>query len=241
VKDLTTDTFFNHRIKVHQYRSGYRFSIDAVLLSYFAGLVSHDVVLDLGTGCGIIPLIMAYRNPEDRIYGIEVQKELAEIAALNVKDNQMEDRITILCQDMLTLSKKNLPVSIDLIVCNPPYRKQTSGRINPDPQRAVARHEIRVNLSDILKTASCILDISGRFMTIYPAARAAEILSQMQAFDLEPKSLRLIHPNYQSNASFALVEARRGGKSGLTIHPPLFMYKDDGRYTDEMEKIFHTD
>jgi len=238
MNDFSSDTFFNDRLRIRQYKSGYRFSIDAIFLSYYAGLYGHDVVLDLGTGCGVIPLIMAYRNPKLRIYGVEVQKELAEIAAFNVKDNQMADRIIILCQDMVTLTKKDIPLPIDMVVCNPPYRKRASGRINPNTQRAVARHEIQTDLSGILNTASRILDISGRFITIYPAVRTAEILSQMHASGLEPKFLRMIHSFHHSNSSFVLVEARQGGNSGLTIGPPLFIYQNDGRYTEEIENMF---
>ena len=236
--ELTTDAFFDNRLKIMQYRSGYRFSLDAVLLSYYAGLIARDVILDLGTGCGVIPLIMSYRNPKIRIYGIEVQEELAEIAVQNVRNNHMEERITILCQDMVTLAKHTIPVPVDLVVCNPPYRKQSTGRINPNFQRAIARHEIRIDLNGILKTAYRMLDISGRFITIYPANRAAEILSQMHSNGLEPKFLRMIHSFHYSDASFMLVEARKGGHTGIAIAPPLIVYENDGAYTQEIEKIF---
>lgn len=238
LKELTTDAFFDNRLRIMQYRSGYRFSLDAVLLSYYAGLLARNVILDLGTGCGVIPLIMSYRNPKIRVYGIEVQEELAEIAIQNVRNNQMEERITILCQDMATLVKSIIPDPVDLVVCNPPYRKQSTGRINPNSQRAIARHEICIDLNGILKTASRMLDISGRFIAIYPANRTAEILSQMHANELEPKFLRMVHSFHHSDASFMLVEARKGGHTGITIAPPLIIYENDGTYTPEIEQMF---
>jgi len=229
LNDITIDAFFNKRLRIRQYRSGYRFSIDAVLLSYYAGLLSSEVVLDLGTGCGVIPLIMAFRNPDIRIYGVELQTALAEVARLNVKDNHMSERITIFCQDMTTLTRKDVTEPVDLVVCNPPYRKPSSGRMNPDPQRAMARHEIGVDLNGICATASRMLNISGRFVIIYPATRAIEILTVLHLTGLEPKLLRMIHSFHHSNASLVLVEARQGGNPGITVVPPLFIYKDDGR------------
>lgn len=148
MKTLTTDTFLNGHLQVKQNRSGYRFSIDAVLLACHIRLQPGDKVLDLGTGCGIIPLILAHRHKKVKVYGVEVQKELADIASENVKENRMEDRITILCRDMKELKHDMVSGPVDLIVCNPPYRKAGSGRMNPDQQKAVARHEIKVNLND---------------------------------------------------------------------------------------------
>jgi len=237
---LTTDTFFSGGIKVKQYRDGYRFSIDPVLLSCYAKPGTGETVVDLGTGCGIIPLILAYRNPDIEIYGVEVQTELAEIAITNVRENRMEDRITILCEDMVALRGDMLPKSVDVVVCNPPYRKAESGRISPNRQRAIARHEIRVTLYEVVETARRMLDISGRFITIYPAERTLDILSQMRASDLEPKWLRNIHSYRHSNAALVLIEGIKGGHSGMKIKPPLIIYREDDTYTDEVEKMMES-
>lgn len=238
MNSLTTDTFFKGRIRVKQYRSGYRFSIDSVLLANLSRPRPRDVVLDLGTGCGIIPLILAYRFPETRLYGIEVQADLAEIAHLNANENNMGHRMTILCQDMVSLDKETIPVPVDLVICNPPYRTINSGRINPNRQRAVARHELRVTLDDIVDTARRLLNASGRFSTIYPAGRTTEILSQMKDAGLEPKYLRMVHSYRHSDATRVLVEGVRGGRSGITIGPPLVIYQSGGAYTEEVEKMF---
>ncbi|MBW2642213.1 MAG: methyltransferase [Deltaproteobacteria bacterium] len=133
---LTTDSLFNGSILVKQHGAGYRFSLDAVLLAQHARPSPDDTVLDLGTGCGIIPLILAYRHPKIIIYGVEVQKELADIATLNIAENGMEDRITIHCKDLKRLKQDMTCGPVDLVVTNPPYMKVASGRLNPNQQRA---------------------------------------------------------------------------------------------------------
>ncbi len=237
MNSLTTDTFFNGRIRVLQSRSGYRFSIDAVILASHAGKHNAGKVLDLGTGCGIIPLILAFRNPDIKIYGVEVQKGLADIAALNVKENHMEDCITILCKDMKDLKYDMVSGPADMVVSNPPYRKAHSGRINPNRERAVARHEIKAALPDVIETARRILRISGRFIMIYPAERLTECLMQMQSSGIEPKYLRMIHSGHRTEAKLVLAEGVRGGRPGVKVGPPLVIYCEDGSYTDEVKGI----
>ena len=139
--ELTLDILFDGRLKVWQPRHGYRFSIDAVLLAHQVRLQSEETVLDLGTGCGIIPLILAYRHPDIISFGIEIQKELAHIAIANVDANHLQNQIRVLCRDMRRLKPEDIGGPVDLVVCNPPYHKPKSGRINPDRQRAIARHE----------------------------------------------------------------------------------------------------
>ncbi|MDM8549844.1 methyltransferase [Desulfobacterales bacterium HSG2] len=208
-------------------------------------LAAHTVpltdgrVLDLGTGCGIIPLILAYQNPKVRIYGIEVQKGLADIAERNVKENGVADRITILYGDMKTLTRDMISGPVNLVVSNPPYRKAGSGRINPNRERAVARHEIKAALSDVIETATRMLPISGKFVTIYPAERMTDLLTGMRSAGIEPKFLRLIHSEQGTEAKLLLAEGVRKGRPGLKIGPPLFIYHKDGTYTDEVEKMMN--
>lgn len=238
---LTTDTFFNGRIQVKQNRSGYRFSIDPVLLAHHAKPGPGDTVLDLGTGCGIIPLILAYHHPAITIWGIEIQPDLAHIAEINVKENQMKGRIHILCEDIKSLTNEMISKPVNLIVSNPPYRKANSGRINPDLEKAIARHEIRISLPEVIEIASRMLSISGRFITIYPAERMTDILMQMRESGLEPKYIRMIHSKQDTPAKLVLIEAMKGGHTGTSIGPPLITYQNDGSYTDEVEKMFSPD
>lgn len=238
MKFLTTDTFFNGRIQVKQSRSGYRFSIDAVLLAWHARPRPADTVLDLGTGCGIIPMILAYRYPGIKVFGIEVQTELAQIAALNVSENHMEDHIVIHQMDMKTLKQSTTAGPVDLVISNPPYRKSRSGRTNPDHQRAVARHEIKVTLYDVAETARRMLKTSGRLIMVYPAERLVDLLVQMRSVGIEPKSMRLIHSERNAEAKLILIEGKKGGRAGLKTGPPLIIYRKNGAYSDEVEKMF---
>jgi tRNA1Val (adenine37-N6)-methyltransferase len=234
----TTDTFFNGRIQVKQNQAGYRFSIDAVLLAYQAAPRSGDKVIDLGSGCGIISLIMAFRNPDISIYAAEVQEELAQLAVFNVRDNHLQDRITVLSTDMKAIKPDMTAGPVDLVVCNPPYRRPGSGRLNPNSQRAVARHELKANLQDVIGSTRPILKTSGRFVTIYTAERTADILCQMRTDSIEPKYIRAIHSNPHSEAKLILIEGIKGGNPGLKISSPLIIYKENGDYTDEVQQMF---
>ena len=234
----TTDTFFNGKIRIAQDRAGYRFSIDAVLLAYFADPRSGNKVLDLGTGCGIIPLILAYRQPQIELYGVEVQAELAELAAANVRENQLQDRIAVICVDMKSLRPAMTGGPVDLVVCNPPFRRRGSGRINPDAQRAVARHEIKANLGDVLQTSRRMLRTAGRLVLIYTAGRLTDILSRMRADGIEPKFIRMIHSRQDTEAALILIEGVKGGRPDLKIAPPLIIYDKKNDYTDEVGSMF---
>ena len=234
----TSDTFYNGKIRITQDRTGYRFSIDAVLLAHFADPRSGDKVLDLGTGCGIIPLILAHRQPQIDIYGIEIQTELAELAVSNVKENQLEDRITVFCSDLKSLRPAMTAGPVDLVVCNPPFRRQGSGRINPDSQRAVARHEIKTNLADIIQTTHRMLRVAGRVIFIYTAVRLTDILFRMRTAGIEPKFMRAIHSRPDAEAVLIVVEGVKGGRPDLKIGPPLIIYDQKNDYTDEVASMF---
>jgi tRNA1Val (adenine37-N6)-methyltransferase len=181
---------------------------------------------------------LTYRNPDIHVYGIEIQNELANLAASNVDANHMRNRITVLCRDMRNLKPDMIGGPVDVIVCNPPYRKPNSGRLNPDPQRAVARHEIKVSLIDVLQTVRCMLRTAGRFVTIYTAQRSAELLSQMRLGGIEPKFIRTIHSQLDAAAKLILVVGVKGARSGTKIGPPLIIYNADGQYAAEVEKMF---
>lgn len=221
-----------------QQRRGYRFSIDAVLLADHVRVRPDERVVDLGAGCGIIPLILGYRHPRLNIFGVEIQEALAQLAGLNVKENGMGDRVAILHDDLKAIDIEKTGGPVDLVVSNPPYRRCNSGRINPDPQRAVARHEIASTLSDIVEAARRLLVPSGRFVTIYTAERLADVLWQLRSCDIEPKVLRTIHAKVQSDAKMILVEGVKDARAGMTLMKPLVIYRDDGAYTDEVEAMF---
>jgi len=234
----TTDTFFDGKIKVMQSRAGYRFSIDSVLLAFHAAPRPGDKVLDLGTGCGIISLIMAVRQPDIRIFAVELQTELAGLAEANVGQNQLANRIQVMHTDMRLLKPNMTGGPADLIVCNPPYRRPGSGRINPAQERAVARHEIEVSLIDILATARRMLRTAGRFVVIYSVERTTDIISCMRSEQIEPKFMRMIHSNRNSEAKLVLIEGVKGARPGLKVTPSLIIYDDTGDYSEEVKPMF---
>jgi tRNA1Val (adenine37-N6)-methyltransferase len=235
---LSEDTFFNGKLKVRQQRQGYRFSVDAVILAHHVHPAPGQTVLDLGTGCGIIPLILAYRFPQARYFGIEIQKELAETAMANVKLNGLEDRIRIVCADMRNLPDTTLPNPVDWVVSNPPYHRSQTGRLNPDRQRALARHEIAVTLPEIVATGRKVLKNGGRFAVIYTAERMVEFLQQLTAAGIAPKTCRMIHSGRRTRAKLMLIEGVRGAQPGLVVAPPLILYEEDGVYTEEVQAMF---
>mgnify|MGYP001034431993 CR=1 FL=1 len=213
------DCFMDGRLKLIQSKDGYRFSIDAILLAEFVTIRQGDVIVDLGTGCGVIPLILLLTKLVGYAFGLEIQEELAGQAARNVLLNGFDDKMGVVQGDI-----KNPPIveeSADVVICNPPYRQVKSGRINPDPRRAIARHEIMASIDDILRAARSVLRKKGRLALIYSSVRLADILVRMRRFDMEPKKIQIIYPDLNSGAKLVLVEAILGGRPGLKISPPI--------------------
>jgi len=231
---MTTETPFLKGLRICQKRKGYRFSIDAVVLAHHVSLKAPAVAVDLGTGCGIIPLILASRFPLLQVYGIEIQKDLAELALKNVRLNHMEGQITILHTDMKDLGPYLRSGVADVVCSNPPYRKLHAGRLNPDPEKAVAKHEVKAAISDVLSVAEKLLKTSGRVFVIYAADRATDLLTQMRASKLEPKGLRWVHSKENQNAELVLAEGLKRGKPGLKVAAPLVVHNKDGSYSQEM-------
>lgn len=238
MEPLTRDYFFNGDIVLNQPKSGYRFSIDAVILSHLARPQAGETVLDLGTGCGVIPIILAFRHPGIRVIGVEIQPSLLDLARQNVAANRMTHRVTMIHKDMGQLTIADIDGPVNLVVTNPPYRQQGSGRINADSQRAVARHELRVDLKTVLVTARRMLHTSGRFSIIYPTVRIVDLMAAMRSTGIEPKKLTMIHSKPATLASLVAITGVKGGKPGLEVGPPLYLYHDDGTYTHRLETMF---
>ena len=216
----TIDSFLDGKLQIIQSRQGYRFSVDALLLAEFVSVRSDDVVVDLGTGCGIISLVLAVKSKVGCIVGIELQEELASQAHRNAVLNKLEKKITIIRGDLRHLPMG--PAFAHIVVCNPPYRRKKSGRINPDSSKAIARHELSTKVNDILFAGKTLLKEGGKLALIYPANRLAEIFAKMRIQDIEPKRLQIVFPNSHSHAKLAMIEGRLHGKSGVKILPPLF-------------------
>jgi tRNA1Val (adenine37-N6)-methyltransferase len=239
IRNETFDTLFGGKLRVFQEQHGYRLSIDAFLLAGFVWLRRGDRVIDLGTGVGIIPLILGIRGEDaEQIAGVEIQETLAELAKRNVLLNGLEDLITIYQGDMRELNDTLWPSSFDVLVTNPPYYRVSSGRINPSTQKAVARHEITCTINDVLQATCYLLREGGRMFIIYPATRAITLFDSLRSVSLEPKRIRWIYSREGEKATFILTEAHKGGGEGVEVLPPLFIYSVTGSYTPEMEALY---
>jgi tRNA1Val (adenine37-N6)-methyltransferase len=237
MEPLTRDHFFNGRIVLNQPKSGYRFSIDAVILAHLACPAPGETILDLGTGCGVIPIMLALRYPEIRVIGVELQSSLGDLARRNVADNRMTDRVRIVDKDMVDLVPADIGGPVDRVVTNPPYRKRESGRINADSQKAVARHELTIDLESVLMTARRLLRKSGRFCIIYPSVRTVDLMAAMRSTGLEPKTLTMIHAKPAAPARLVAITGVKCGRPGLEVGPPLHLYHADGTYSRTVEAM----
>lgn len=234
----TLDEILNGRLRVFQKKRGYRFSLDAVLLAHFVSLKSKSRAIDLGTGSGIIPLILAVRFPYSFWTGLEVQEQLAGLAVKSIELNRLQNRINIVPGDAREVKNIFPAHSFDAVTFNPPYRKINSGRINPDGEKAIARHEIKGSLKDFLQAAGYLLKPAGKVFTIYPAKRLAELVSCFRANSIEPKRMKFVFSDEKSAAEFVLAEGRKDSREELKIEPPLFIYDKDKKYTRQMNGIF---
>ncbi len=233
----TLDTLFEGRLKILQKKEGYRFSIDALLLAHFAEPRPRDRIIDLGTGCGIIPLVMIFRRKARTVIGVEVQPALADLARRNADLNGFSSRIKIREKNFKEIEEKDRG-AFDLVLSNPPYRKVGSGRINPLQEKALARHEILATLEDVLRAGHHLLKNKGRLCLIYPAARTADVFQLLHHFHFEPKRVQFVHSHPKDEASLLLVDALKEGKPQVQILPPFFVYKEKGKYTRQACELF---
>jgi tRNA1Val (adenine37-N6)-methyltransferase len=239
-EDETMDELVQCRLKLLQKRRGYRFSLDAVLLAHFANVKKGDRILDLGAGSGIISLILARRFSSVEITGLEVQEAMTDMAVRNIRLNKLENRITVQQGDLRRIRTLFDFGSFDCVVFNPPYRKLKSGRVNPEVEKALARHEIKGAIGDFLSAAGYVLKETGRLYLIYPASRIVELFYRMRVHRLEAKRMRMVHSRMTSGADFTLVEGLRGGGEEMKVMPPLFIYEDGEEYSPEMKEIFRS-
>jgi tRNA1Val (adenine37-N6)-methyltransferase len=234
----TIDELSAHGLQISQPRHGYRFSVDPLLLCDFAGVRAGERVIDLGTGCGIMPLFLARSRADVHIVGVECQETMAELARRNVKANGLDGRITVLEEDIVAL-KRHFPVSsFDLVISNPPYRRPGTGKVSPRAGRDRARHESTATLADFLSVAKYLVKPSGRICFIYHPSRLAELLSEASALKLAPLRLRMVHGTITAEARMVMVELVKGRGGAVTVLPPLLVYAEQGEYTHEMQRIY---
>lgn len=215
----------------------FSFGTDAVLLSHFADVGAAQRVVDLGTGCGIIPLLLCAKRPDIHVTGIEIQSAVADMAQRSVALNKLEQRIRIICGDIKDAGK-HVPHGVDAVVCNPPYEKYGAGKPIDNAHVRIAKREIKCTLEDVVGAAAKLLRTGGRMFIIYRTERFAELLACMRAKKIEPKRIQLVAPHIDKAPKFALVEGRAGARGGVKFAPTLAVYQKDGAYTEELKRIY---
>ena len=220
--------------EIIQHPGKFCFGMDAVLLSNFARVKKGECALDLGTGTGIIPILLTAKTVGERFVGLEIQDESADMAKRSVEHNHLEARVKIVNGDIKEASSIFGAASFDVITTNPPYMIGQHGIANASDTKAIARHEVLCTLEDILRESAKILRPGGRFYMVHRPFRLAEILSKMVQVGIEPKRMRMVHPFIDKEPNMVLIEGKRGGNSRMTVEPPLIVYKEQGVYSDEL-------
>ncbi|MEN8134476.1 MAG: methyltransferase [Thermodesulfobacteriota bacterium] len=235
----TTESLFGGRLTCRQHLHGYRFSQDPVLLAHFFTPSPNEHILDLGAGCGIIALILAYRWPGLSLTALEVQPGLAELAQGNVARNDLGGRVQVVAGDLRKVEGLFPPESFERVVCNPPYHKVGAARPNPEPEQASARHEIMANLEEIVKAVEWLLVEGGRADFVYPVDRAAELQDTLKANGCAPVRLQEIHSYPHGPCRLVLLEAVKGGVCALETLPPFYVQTGpECEYTPAMAKFY---
>lgn len=232
------DDLERNNFKIIQNPAKFCFGMDAVLLSGFTSVKEGETVIDLGTGNGIIPILLAAKTSGKHFTGLEIQPDNVDMAQRSVLMNHIEDRVNIVCGDIKTASQDFGKACFDVVTSNPPYMLGQHGLVNPDSAKAVARHEILCTLDDVVREASLLLKPQGRFYLVHRPFRLAEIIVTLKKYRLEPKRMKLVHPYIDKEPNMVLIEAVRGGKPRMSVEAPLIVYKSEGVYTDEIYDIY---
>lgn len=236
-KDETFDILCNEQLKIIQKKRGYRFSIDAILLASFVRLRKHERLLDIGSGCGIIPIYIARKGYTNHMTGVELQKGLFDAAEKNRAINPCGQHVRFINADIRTVIKDMKKDPFQVVVSNPPYTKRLSGRTCPDESRFLARYEEKLDIEMLTSAASSLLSKKGRFYIIYPAHRLGELVHSAQSRKLTLKKLRVVYPRQDEKANLILAEFLKDGGMGVTIEKPLYVYSGD-TISDEVKKYY---
>lgn len=218
--------------------TGFCFGMDAVLLSGFARVRKKEKVLDLGTGTGIIPILLRGKTEGRDFTGLEIQEKVADMADRSVRLNGLQDDIRIVKGDIREASHIFGGASFDVVTSNPPYMDDRHGLVNPAEEKAISRHEILCSLDDLLRETAKVLKSGGRFYLVHRPHRLMDIVSGMRKYGMEPKRMKMVHPYVGKEANMVLIEAIRGGKPYLRVEAPVIVYRSPGVYTDEIYSIY---
>lgn len=237
-EDENVDDLQLNGLNLIQKKDGFKFGIDAVLLSYFAKVKTKHRVMDLCTGTGIVPFLLYGKYNPQEVVGLEIQSDMVEMAQRSVKLNSLEGRLSFINLDLKDTDELKKLGRFDVLTVNPPYKLNNSGIINPLDKLAIARHEIMCNLEDVIYAARILLKDNGRMFIVHRPERLADIFTLMRKYKIEPKRVKMIHPKANKAPNIVLVEGQRDGGAYLKWDEPLYVYDNDGRYTEEIDKIY---
>lgn len=232
------DDLHRNNYKIIQNTKKFCFGMDAVLLSGFAKVLPGEKALDLGTGTGIIPILLEAKTNGKHFTGLEIQEESADMARRSVALNKLEDKIDIVIGDIKEASALFGSASFDVVTSNPPYMNHNHGLVNPAKAKAIARHEILCSLEDVVREAARCLKPNGRFYLVHRPFRLVEIITTLTAYKLEPKRMKLVYPYIDKEPNMVLIECIKGAKSRVAVEAPLIVYKEPNVYTDEIYDIY---
>ncbi len=226
-------------LKIIQNKDGFCFGVDSVLLSDYAKKLKKNAkVVDIGTGTGIISILLCAKTNLEKIYGIEVQTEVAEMANRSAKLNNLENKFEVINENIKNIFPRLNKYEFDAVVTNPPYKKVNTGVKSVDERQLISRHEVECTLEDIIENSSKLLKDLGEFYMVHRAERLVDIMCLLRKYKLEPKNIRFVHSKVEEKPSLILIRAVKGAKEFLKIDKPLIIYREDGKYTDEILEIY---
>jgi len=228
-------------LKIIQNVEGFCFGVDAVLLANFSQVKKGQRVIDLGTGTGIIPILIAGKTQAKEVIGLEIQDEVAEMAHRSVMLNDLSHKVKIINDDIKNAVSLFGRESFDVVTTNPPYKHCGSGIVNPEDKKAISRHEIKCTLEDVISASAMLLKDGGRFYMVHRPERIVDIIYLMRQYRLEPKRLRFVHPYPAKKPNLLLIEGLKHGNAFLNFMDPLYIYDNDGNYTKEIDDIYGRD
>lgn len=237
-EDETIDDLQLKNLNLIQKKDGFKFGIDAVLLSDFACIKNKHRVMDLCTGTGIIPFLIYGKYEPEAVYGLEIQEDMIDMAKRSVELNSLEGKVSFLNEDLKNIESLKKLKKFDVVTVNPPYKLNNAGIVNPNDKLAIARHEILCNLEDVISASRVLLKDNGRLFMIHRPERLADIFTLMRKYKIEPKRVKMIHPKIGKAPNIVLVEGQRDGGAYLKWEAPLYVYDDNGKYTKEIDSIY---
>jgi tRNA1Val (adenine37-N6)-methyltransferase len=238
MEDETIDDLQLKGLNLIQKKDGFKFGIDAVLLSDFACVKTKHRVIDLCTGTGIVPFLIYGKYSPQSVYGLEIQEDMIDMAKRSVKLNSLEEKLFFLNEDLKNIEYLKKLEKFDVVTVNPPYKLNSAGILNPNDKLAIARHEILCNLEDVISASRVLMKDNGRMFMVHRPERLADIFTLMRKYKIEPKRVKMIHPKIGKAPNIVLVEGQRDGGAYLKWDAPLYVYDENGKYTKEIDLIY---